>query len=175
MTKLRRTSRIHLAHLNKGKAERIVSFLILYANVVRYYIETFWSNGDFNGKYSEKEVTTKAVKRFGITARLSQLAAKQAKEIVKSQRKKSKRQRRMPRFRNITVVLDNRFFTLTKFNGFFDWGLKFASGIPAIVVSFNNTKHRLKFLNNGLRLSNSICIGYKKKRKEEKFICRSNL
>ncbi len=93
---------------------------MLYANGVRYYIEMFWSNGNFNGKYSGKEITDKAVEKFSITARLSQLASKQAKDIVKSQRKKSKRQKCMPRFRNIAVNLDNRFFTLSKFNGSFD-------------------------------------------------------
>lgn len=76
MTKLRRTSRIYLNDLNKGKTERLIQFLYLYANVVRYFIEMLWSKRDFSGKFGSKEETDRAVKRFGITARLAQLAYK---------------------------------------------------------------------------------------------------
>ncbi|MEM4134635.1 MAG: transposase [Candidatus Micrarchaeia archaeon] len=165
MNKLRRTSRIFLNSLNAGKTERLIQFLYLYANVVRYFIEMLWSNQDFSGKFGEKTEIDRAVARFGITARLSQLAYKQAKEIVKSQRKKSKRKRKMPRFKNIIVNLDCRFFTLSEFQGkHFDWAIKFNSGVPSIIVPFNNTKHSLKFLNSGWALSKSIRIGLKKKR-----------
>lgn len=164
-----RTSRVFLNALNKAKTERLISFLYLYSNVVRYFIEMFWSAKDFNGKFSDKTITDRAVKRFGITARLAQLASKQAKEIVKSQRKKSKRKQRMPRFKNITVTLDSRFFALEPFNGSFDWCLKFNSGVPDIVVPFNNTKHTLKFLNDASwKLVNSIRIGLKKKGKAKR-------
>lgn len=160
---MRRSSRIYLNDLNKGKGERLCSFLLNYANVVRYFIEMFWSIKDFSNKLPDKTITDRAVKRFGITARLSQLTAKQAKEMVNSQRKKSNRKKRMPRFKRISINLDSRFFTLTKFNGHFDWSLKFSSGIPPIIVPFNNTKHTLKFLNNGWVLSSSIRLGIKNK------------
>lgn len=99
---------------------------------------------------------------------MAQLAYKQAKEIVKSQHKKSKRKQRMPRFRNIVVNFDNRFFELTQFNGHFDWAVKFSSGVPAVVVPFNNTKHTLKFLSNGWKLSKSVRFGLKKKGKTKR-------
>lgn len=166
MNKLRRTSRFFLNDLNKGKTEKLIQFLYLYANVVRYFIEVLWSNKNFSGKYGDKIETDRAVKRFGITARLAQLAYKQAKEIVKSQRKKSKRKQRMPRFKNITVNIDSRFFTLTPFKGHFDWAVKFNSGIPSIVVPFKNTRHVLKYLDSGWKLSKSIRLGLKKKRKD---------
>jgi IS605 OrfB family transposase len=130
---------------------------------VRYFIELFWSCKDFSPSLPDKSITQRAVKRFNITARLAQLAAKQAKEIVRSQRKKSLRKRRMPKFKNIALNLDSRFFTLTKFRGHFDWAIRFSSGIPSIVVPFNNTKHTLKFLEGGWSLSNSIRIGLDKK------------
>lgn len=169
MNKLRRTSRIFLNSLNTGKTERLIQFLYLYANVVRYFIEMLWSKQDFSGKFGEKTETDKAVARFGITARLSQLAYKQAKEIVKSQKEKSKKKRIMPRFKNITATVDSRFFTLSEFQGkHFDWAVKFNSGIPNIVVPFNNTKHSLKFLNSGWILSKSIRIGLKKKGKNKR-------
>jgi len=124
----------------------------------------FWSAKDFSNKLADKSVTDKAIKRFGITARLAQLARKQAKEIVNSQREKSKRKRRMPRFKNISITLDSRFFVLEKFNGSFDWALKFQSGVPKIVVPFNNTEHSLKFLNSNWMLGKSIRLGIRDKR-----------
>lgn len=169
MNKLRRTSRIFLNDLNAGKKDKLIQFLYLYANVVRYFIEMLWSKKDFSGKFGNKTETDRAVERFGITARLSQLAYKQAKEIVKSEKNKSKRKRRMPRFKNITVNLDSRFFTLSEFQGkHFDWAVKFNSGVPNIVVPFNNTKHSLKFLNSNWALSKSIRIGLKKKGKTKR-------
>lgn len=164
MGMIKRTSRIYLINLNKGKTLILKQFLLLYASIVRYYIEMFWSVKNFTGKYSDKVITDRAVARFGITARLSQAAAKQAKEIVKSQRKKSKRKQTMPEFRNITVNLDNRFFSISKFKGSFDWAIKFTSGLPKIVVPFNNTRHTLKFINSGWILSNSIRLGIKNNR-----------
>lgn len=161
---MRRSSRIHLTMLNKGKAEKLYSFALNYTNVVRYFIEMFWSIKDFSNELPDKIITDRAVKKFAITARLSQLAAKQAKEIVNSQHKISSRKRRMPRFRNISINIDSRFFTLTKFDGYFDWTLKFSSGIPPLIVPFNNTEHILKFLNNDWVLNNSIRLGIKNKR-----------
>jgi len=161
---MRRSSRIYLNNLNKGKQEQLRLFLLNYANVVRYFVEMFWSARDFSNKLPDKAITDKAVKRFSITARLSQLAAKQAKEMVNSQSRKSNRKRRMPRFRNMSVNMDSRFLTLTKFDGHFDWIVKFSSGLPPIIVPFNNTKHTLKFLNNGWALSNSMRLGVKDKR-----------
>lgn len=107
-------------NLNNRKAEKLRQFLSDFANVVRYYIEMFWSNQDFSNQLAGKEITDRAVDRFGITARLSQLAGKQAEEIVNSQKDRPKRKRKMPRFKNISINLDSRFFTLTKFHGHFD-------------------------------------------------------
>lgn len=161
---LRRSSRIYLPDLNKGKEKAILKFLNDYANTVRYFIEMFWSKEDFSSVLPQKEITDRAVERFGITARLSQLAAKQAKEIVRSQHKKSKSKRTMPKFRNIVVNLDQRFFTLEKFDGCFDWALRFSSGLPKITILFGHTKHSLKLLGSGWLLSNSVRLGIKKKR-----------
>lgn len=141
---MRRNSRIYLTMLNRGKAEKLYSLASNYANVVRYFVEMFWSIKDFSNELPDKTITDRAVKRFAITARLSQLAAKQAKEMVNSQRKRSNRKKRMPRFKKISINLDSRFFTLTRFNGYFDWALKFSSGLPSVIVPFNNTKHTFK-------------------------------
>lgn len=166
--KTRRTSRIYLNDLNKGKRERLIAALYLYANVVRLFIEVFWSTKDFRGKFVDKAVTDRAVRRFGITARMAQVAAMQAKAMVKSQRKRPKSKRRMPRLRNVSVTLDSRFFTLAEFNGRFDWCLRLRSGFPNMVIPFNNHNHTLKFLNNDeWKLANSLRLGIKRKGKKK--------
>lgn len=155
---MRRTSRVYLMLANKGKIEKLRSFLFNYANIVRYFIEMFWTRQEFTNVFNYEDIK-KAVQRFGITARLSSCAYKQAKEIVNSQGQKSKRKRRIPRFRKLVINLDNRFFTLSKFNGSFDWALEFQSGLPKMIIPFSNTKHTLKYLNNGWNLANSIRLG----------------
>lgn len=161
---MKRSSRIFLNDLNSEKSKALKSFLYFYAQIVRYYIEMFWSIKDFSSSLADKSITDRTVTKYGITARLSQLAAKQAKEIVLSQRKKSKRKQKMPRFKNITLNVDSRFFDMTPFHGYFDWALKFSSGFPKLLVPFNNTEHTNKFLDNGWIRGNSIRLGLHKKR-----------
>ena len=80
---MRRTSRVCLTRTNAGKVEALRLFLLLYVQVVNYFIEFFWSNHDFSPSLAEKFITSRAVNRFKISARLSQCASKQAKEIVR--------------------------------------------------------------------------------------------
>lgn len=159
---MRRTSRIFLNHLNAGKTQQLIDFLLLHAQVIRYFLEMFWSDGDLSANLADKSMTDKARERFHITARLAQMAAKQAKEMVRSQQKKSKKTQRMPKFRNISVNIDRRGVTITPFQGNgFDLALTFASGIPPMIVPLNHTKHSKKFLNEGWTLSHSIRLGLK--------------
>lgn len=157
---LRRTSRIYLTKLNNGKTKELKEFLILYANIVRYFVEMLWSKQDFSNELKYDDIKN-GVKKFNITARVSSMAYKQGKEIVNSQINKSNRKKGMPLFRNITANIDSRFFVLDKFNGYFDWCLRFQSGLPKIIIPFNNTAHTLKFLNKGWTVSNSIRLGIK--------------
>lgn len=161
---MRRSSRIYLNSLNKGKSQQLQAFLYLYARIVRYFIELLWSRQEFSNLFNYEDIK-RAVIRFGITARLSSCAYKQAKEIVNSQYKKSQRKRHIPRFKRIVVNLDSRFFTLTPFNGHFSWALKFSSGVPSVVVPFNNTIHTLKFLNTDWKMGNSIRMRMDKHRR----------
>ncbi|HKC86117.1 MAG TPA: hypothetical protein VKG02_09100 [Blastocatellia bacterium] len=72
-------------------------FLLLYVNVVNHFIERFWSMKDFTAALADKVITGRAVNRFKITARLAQCAAKQSKEIVRSQ--KDRKVKTMPLLR----------------------------------------------------------------------------
>ncbi len=103
---MRSTSRVYLTHTNLGKVAALRAFLLLYVNVVNYFIERFWSMKDFTPALADKLLTGRAVNRFKITARLAQCAAKQAKEIVRSQ--KERRVKTMPRLCRKRDVLSIR-------------------------------------------------------------------
>ena len=161
---MRRSSRIYLNCVNKGKIEQLKQSLQRYANVVNYFIEFLWSKSEFSSSMNYTDAK-RAVDKFSITARLASACYKQAKEIVNSQIKKSRRKRRMPIFRNIVANLDYRFFTITEFVGRFDWALKLQSGFPKIIIPFNNTKHTNKLLKNGWQISKAIRIGIDEKKR----------
>ena len=154
---MRRTSRIFLTTANAGKVRALTAFLHQQANVIRYFAEMFWSTGDLSANLAEKTVTDRAVRRFGITARLAQMAAKQAKELVRSQHEREKK--RLPRLRRVSVNIDSRGVTMEQGRRSFDVALRFGSGIPAVTVLLNHTKHSRKFLADGWTLSKSLRMG----------------
>lgn len=168
---MRRTSRIFLVDLNKGKREKLYQFLLVYANVVRYFITMLWSRQDFSPKLNYEDIK-KGIERFKVRSHLISCAYKQAKEIVNSQKDKSKRKRRMPHLKNVMANLNGyHFFKLEKFDGSFDWCLKFYTKLnwgEKVIIPFNNTKHTLKFLNDNWLIANSIRLGVKKRGKERK-------
>lgn len=162
---MRRTSRIYLnSNVNKGKRERLKAFLNLFKNIVNFCIVYFWASHDTqDNNLPGRELIRRIEARYGVTARLSQCAAKQAKEAVLSQNELSKRKRRMPRLKSAIANLDSRFVTIEPFNGHFDMCLKFGSGVPNLIIPFNWTKHTNKFRNDGWVLSKSVRLGYNRK------------
>src|SRR5262245_52661265 len=100
--------------------------------------------------------------RFKITARLAQCAAKQAKEIVRSQ--KERKVKTMPLLRRKVATLDYRFVKIEEFRGAaFDLGLSFASGMPKITIPINQTAHMNRFWGQGWRTSSTIRLGMNKR------------
>lgn len=156
---MRRTSRIFLTTANVGKVHALTEFLHQQANVIRYFAEMFWSTKDLSANLAEKAITDRAVRRFGITARLAQMAAKQAKELVRSQQEREKK--RLPRLRRVSVTIDSRGVTIEEGRRSFDVALRFGSGVPAVTVLLNHTKHSRKLLADGWTLSKSLRMGLK--------------
>src|SRR5262245_52467285 len=145
---MRRAARIYLTDANAGKVAAVRVFLLLYVNVVNYFIERFWSMKDFTAALADKVITSKAVKRFKITARLAQSAAKQAKEIVRSQ--KERKIKTMPLMRRKVATLDNRFVKIEEFKGAgFDLAISFASGLPRVTIPINRTAHMNRYFGQG--------------------------
>jgi IS605 OrfB family transposase len=155
---LRRTSRVYLTGANAGKIGALREFLSLYFNVVNYFIEFFWSSKDFTAALAEKFITSRAVNRFKITARLAQCAAKQAKEIVRSQ--KERKIKTMPMMRRKVATLDSRFVTIESFKGAaFDLAMSFGSGAPKMTVPINATAHLNRLCQAGWQIGKSIRLG----------------
>jgi len=155
---MRRASRVYLTEANVGKVAALKDFLLLYVNVVNYFIERFWSMTDFTAALADKVITSRAVNRFKITARLAQCAAKQAKEIVRSQ--KERKVKTMPLMRRKAATLDNRFVKIEEFKGAaFDLALSFASGLPKITIPINQTAHMNRFLGQGWQIGSTIRLG----------------
>ena len=159
---MRRASRVYLTQANLGKVAALKRSLLLYVNVVNYFIERFWSMEDFTPALADKVITRRAVNRFKITARLAQCAAKQAKEIVRSQ--KERKVKTMPLLRRKVATLDNRFVKIEEFRGAaFDLGLSFGSGMPKITIPINQTAHMNRFWGQGWQTSSTIRLGMNKR------------
>jgi len=155
---MRRASRVYLTCANVGKITLLRLFLLLYVNVVNYFIERFWSTKNFTAALADKVITSRAVNRFKITARLAQCAAKQAKEIVRSQ--KDRKIKTMPLLRRKVATLDNRFVKIEEFKGeAFDLGLSFASGMPKVTIPINQTAHMNRLWGHGWRTGATIRLG----------------
>ena len=158
---MRRSVRIFLKHANAGKITRLREFLRIHQRTVNYFIMRFWSLKEFKADLADVVATGKAVKRFAITARLAQCAAKQAKEIVCGQRERWGPKARIPRLRSLVANLDSRFVTISPFDGHFDFALEFGSGVPKMIVPVGRTKVSLKFENDGWNLARGIRLGEK--------------
>lgn len=158
--------------LNKGKLGEVHQFLETYQNCVNYFIARLWSEQRFNGKYLDEEYIEAAKQRFNLTARLIQCAGKQALEVAKSQRKKSKRQQQMPRFKELVANLDSRFWEITAQQNSFEW-LKLRSGFT-FYLPFKKTRMWNKWFDKGFTLSKSIRMLRKRNKLFIEFLFEKN-
>ncbi len=146
--------------LNKNKLDQVHEFLEEYQHCVNYFITRLWAEQKFNGKYLDNKYIDSAKQKFNLTARLIQCAGKQAFEIVKSQRKKSKRQRTMPRFKKLAAILDSRFWEIAEKRNSFEW-VKLQSGFT-FHLPFKKTKIWNKWADKGFTLSKTIRVTIEK-------------
>jgi IS605 OrfB family transposase len=147
--------------LNKSKMAELHKFMEIYQDCVNYFIARLWAEQRFTGYYLESEYIQAASQRFNLTVRLTQCAGKQAFEIVKSQRVKTKTQRQMPRFKKLDVILDSRFWKITKQSNAFEWIKVRSIGFTAY-IPFNKTKVWNKWVDMEFELSKSIRLSLRK-------------
>jgi len=154
---MRRSSRVYLNELNAGKAETLKNFLHLCYDVLAYYVEMFWRAGDFSADLAELETVHRAGERFGLTTRLSQALAKQAKELVRSAHAQGQRP---PQVRKHTVTLYCHFVKVERFDGAFDWAVKLiGSGAPRLVIPAKSTAPLNAKLADGWQLGKTVRLG----------------
>ena len=157
---MRRTSRVFLPWLNSGKIDTLTVFLHRCRDITQYYINFFWQRGDFSSILADTTTIHRATERFGITSRLAQALAKQAKETVRSAEGKSR-----PNLHNPTITLDSRFVTVEKFTGSFDYAVKLTgSGAPKIVIPLKSTEHINRKLADSWQIGNTVRMGIRKGR-----------
>lgn len=160
---MRRSARVFLNDLNTGKQQTLTEFLYLCHDVTQYFVDLFWQRQDFSAKLADLETVHKGCDKFGITTRLAQALAKQAKEIVRSGKEKRNRK---PRLRYHTTTLYYHFITIEAFDSpGFDYAVNFTgSGAPRLTVPVHSTKPINKFLSEDWKLSKTIRLGLKKGR-----------
>jgi len=167
---MRRSSRVYLNDLNTTKTQEVVLFLLLGHDVTQYFIDLFWQRKDFSATLADLDTVHRGCDRFGIAARLAQACAKQAKETIRSSRKRAKFMTKHPHKPNLhqhTMTLYSHFVKIEPFenapgtNAKFDWAIKLGgSGAPKMIIPCKSTEHLNRKLGAGWTLGNSIRLGY---------------
>ena len=158
---MKRTARVYLNSLNDGKADIVRHFLYQCHDVTQYFVDLFWQRQDYSGKLADLPTVHKGREQFGITTRLAQALAKQAKECIRSQRKKRQRK---PRLRSHVVTLYYHFVKIEQFlgNGF-DWAVKLiGSGAPRLTIPVASTKPINQRLADSWQMSKTVRLGMRK-------------
>ena len=154
-----RSCRVYLNDLNPGKARCLRTFLYRCHAVLQFFIDLFWQRQNFSSALADLPTVHRGVHRFGITTRLAQALAKQAKEILRSQRKKH--HQRKPRLRRHTVTLFYHFVKIEAFQGaHFDWAVGLiGSGAPRVVLPVHSTRLIKRRLQAGWTLAKTVRLG----------------
>ena len=158
---MRRSSRVFLNDLNAGKAAVVYDFLHLCHDATQYFVDLFWQRQDFSAELADLETVHRGRDHFGLTTRLAQALAKQAKETIRSQIEKDNQ--RKPQMHHWTVTLYYHFVTFEPFNGqHFDLAVKLiGSGAPRLILPVHATRHLNRKLSEGWKLSKTLRLGWK--------------
>jgi hypothetical protein len=159
---MRRSSRVYLNDLNPGKAAILREFLHLCHDATQYFIDLFWQRQDFSADLADLDTVHRGRERFGITTRLAQALAKQAKETVRSQRERDKK--RKPQLHQWTVTFYSHFVRLEAFEGqHFDLAVVLiGSGGPRLTLPVHATRHLNRKLRDGWQIAKTVRIGLRK-------------
>lgn len=156
---MRRSARVYLNHLNRGKRYVLIGFLRQCHDITQYFIDLFWQRRDFRSDLADIDTIHRATNRFNITTRLAQCLAKQAKETVKASHAfKNKK----PELHKHITTLYSHFVKVEPFYGSFDYTVKLiGSGAPRMVIPVKSTKVINHFIDDGWNFSKTIRLGRK--------------
>jgi len=146
-----RKSTINLKFANIGKLNKLKIIAKEYQRVANIFIDKLWVQQQFSGSFV-KDTTVDS----WLSARLKQAAAKQALAIVKSQRKKKKKQK--PTLNKLTMELDSRFVKVEQNVNHFDIWIRLSSIGDKVAINLPSQKHLHfnKFLQDGWIIKKSI-------------------
>lgn len=155
---MRRSSRVYLDDLNVGKVQALAEFLHLCHDATQYFVDLFWQRQDFSSKLADLDTVHRGCERFGITTRLAQALAKQAKEIARSSHELDGG---YPEIKKHFVTLYYHFVAIEQFNGKeFDYAIKLiGSGTPRMTIPCHSTSHLNQKLADGWQMSRTIRLG----------------
>lgn len=157
---MRRSSRIFVdGWLNKGKLSSLEEFLHFYHDLEQYFVDVFWAQDKCDASLAPLPVIHKGRNKFETTTRMSQAAAKQAKQLVRSTRSLGGKR---PKLHNPVAELCYHFVNIESFDGSFDLVAKLGgAGVPKVVVPCKSTEHLNKKLQRGWKIGKSIRLGMK--------------
>ncbi len=131
-----RKSTININNANTGKLDTLDDILHEYNKVVNLFIDYLWENKVFTGSFVQY---TSFISTW-LSARMKQAAAKQALAIVKSQRKKRKKNK--PVFCQLVMELDSRFINICQDVNSFDLWVRLSSVGNKIIIMLPGKKHK---------------------------------
>ena len=154
-----RKSTFFLNFANPGKEQELRKVMEESKRVVNIFINNFWSQRKFTGKFCNFKTET------WLSARLQQALGKQALEIVKSQRKRKLKFKPefKPEFKGRSIQLDSRFVTFLHIENSFDFWFKIGSlgrGIK-LLIPCRKHRHFNQLAEDGWKLKGSTRLGMK--------------
>ncbi len=160
-TVMRRSSRVYLNDLNTGKAAVVRDFLHTCHDATQYFIDLFWQRQDFSPDLADLDTVHRGRDRFGLTTRLAQALAKQAKETVRSVVERG--DRRKPQLHHWTATLYYHFVEVQHFEAsHFDFAVVLTgSGAPRLTLPVHSTRHLNRKLAEGWQLSRTLRLGWR--------------
>ncbi len=147
-----RRATLSLNEATREKREAIASLIETYLLFLQRIINTLWNHKILYGKFVDKKWYRDI--KTSLTERYKQCAAKQALAIVKSQRKREKRNK--PVIHNASLELDNRFVKIERGKNSFDLWIKISIlGGKPIYIPAKRHFHFNKFFNSDWIMSKS--------------------
>ncbi|MFX0090008.1 MAG: zinc ribbon domain-containing protein [Candidatus Hodarchaeota archaeon] len=151
---------LNLNHMTEKKRKRIHHLIDEYLPFVKKVINSLWNHQILAGRFCRKEHYQNI--KTSLTERYKQCAAKQALQIVKSQRKRLKRTK--PTVHSPTLELDSRFSKIEEGKNTFDLWVKISilDGRP-ILIPARRHHHFNSFYNSSWRMKRSSRLRKTKK------------
>lgn len=155
-----RRATLNLNEITDKKREKMDELIEEYLSFMQKIINTLWNHRIVHGKFVDKHVYENM--KSSLTERYKQCAAKQALQVVKSQRKKEDKTK--PIIHNTSLELDGRFVKIEGGENSFDLWVKLSVlGSKPIYIPTKRHHHFNKFFGTGWQIKESCRLRETKK------------